>query len=110
MIATGSQVQYRKVGRGVVQGHACPAAGYDCSAYRGTGGQHLYDVAFETGRNRGTVRQVWVRDSEVIAGPAAPVPAAAGPAWLDMSPGDFDTEAPAVQLAMFPGDGTGMMV
>ena len=58
----GTRVQYRKVGRGTVQAHTCPAS-YPCWRYQGSGGQHQYQVAFETGRYRGTVRQVWVRNT-----------------------------------------------
>ena len=63
-IPDGSKVTYRKVGRGTVQAHSCAAAGYDCSQHQGQGGQHRYAVAFETGRYRGTTREVWLRDSE----------------------------------------------
>ena len=59
----GTRVRYRKVGRGVIREHACPPE-RPCDGY--VEPVHCYLVLFETGRYRGGVREVWVRDSEKI--------------------------------------------
>lgn len=128
VIANGATVQYRKVGRGIIAGHACAGIRYDCSQHQGGGGQHRYAVQFLTGPYRGTTRDLWIRDSEVIDQPAAAAaldgctcggvgqashragcPWAmtaprAGRPWLAMGPADFDTAAPAAQLGLFGED------
>lgn len=69
MLAAGAKIQYRKVGRGVVQSHACAGIGYDCGQHTGDGGSHRYDVLFETGRYRTTTVAVWLRDIAAIPAP-----------------------------------------
>lgn len=62
----GTPVQYRKVGRGRVTEHACPAE-RPCTGH--VEPVHRYQVAFETGRYKGTTRQVWVPDSGDLSAP-----------------------------------------
>lgn len=61
LIPNGSVAQYRKVGKGTVRFHECPAE-------RPCEGEtiHRYLVHFTTGRYRGTSRQVWLRQGDMI--------------------------------------------
>lgn len=62
-LTSGTKIQYRKVGRGTIQEHACPPE-RPCDGY--VEPVHRYDVLFETGRYRGTVRTVWLRDDAAV--------------------------------------------
>lgn len=62
-LATGTKVRYRKTGQGVIQEHACSPE-RPCDGY--VEPVHRYAVLFETGRYRGTVRTIWVRNDEEI--------------------------------------------
>ena len=68
-LSEGTKIQYRKVGRAVVQSHACPP-GQPCGgpAPADPGGtDHRYWVLFETGAYRGQDRLVWVRNAEALS-------------------------------------------
>lgn len=62
-LAPGTSVQYRKVGRGVIQGHACPPE-RPCGGY--VEPVHRYWVLFSTGPYRDQDKLVWIRDDEAI--------------------------------------------
>ncbi len=70
IIEAGTPVRYRTVGCGIVQSHDCPA-GYcrseDQTPRPGDQTSHCYRVLFETGKYRGTVRQVWLWESDVAS-------------------------------------------
>lgn len=66
VLPRGTRVQYRTVGRGVIEQHTCPET-YPCWRFLGSGGAHQYAVKFETGRYRGTTRNCWVRNTEKLA-------------------------------------------
>jgi hypothetical protein len=60
VIPAGTEVQYRKVGRGTVSVHVCPVR---CTAVDVL---HRYVVAFTTGRHKGTSREVWLTAADKI--------------------------------------------
>lgn len=66
-LASGTKVQYRKVGRAVIINHACPPE-RPCNGY--VEPVHRYWVLFETGRHRGQERLEWIRDTDAITGNA----------------------------------------
>jgi hypothetical protein len=66
ILAEGTLVQYRKVGRGTVTAHACPYGGSYCPQSE----SHCYLVEFETGRYRGTTEEVWLAPDAVTTRPS----------------------------------------
>lgn len=66
ILAEGTLVQYRKVGRGTVTAHHCPS-GY--CARPCDHDSHEYSVAFETGRYRGTEVSVRLVPGDVTTRP-----------------------------------------
>lgn len=66
ILAPGTVIQYRKVGRGTVTAHACPYGGRYCPQSE----SHCYLVEFETGRYRGTTEAVWLAPGAVTTRPS----------------------------------------
>ena len=59
IIANGSVVHYRKVGKGVVIKHSCPLP------LCGSANMHEYEVKFSTGKYRNTIRLVWLSHNNI---------------------------------------------
>lgn len=58
VLAPGTPVQYRKVGRAVILSHTCIAE-YDCAG-QGSAGAHRYAIRYHTGRRQRTRAEVWL--------------------------------------------------